>query len=139
MIYLRRNSTNFVLPYIGLVLALLSLPRNVKCRSVPKSDTKRQSTEVRSYLPASYLPASYLPPEETTTVIKLNQNLMSIRQPEMEIGGKGGEIIYLTGRSGLDAGFRCHAFDLREAFKEDVHIEKITPHVSVVGKNEKLW
>jgi dopamine beta-monooxygenase len=76
---------------------------------------------------------------QTTTVVKAEDGKVVIRAPKFAVGGQFDEIITLRGYSGnLDAGFRCHAFDLREAFTTDVHITDITPYISTVGTEESV-
>ena len=51
----------------------------------------------------------------------LENNIISIRAPEAKIGGADDVIINLENNKGIkDAGFRCHAYDLRPALKQDV-------------------
>ena len=63
----------------------------------------------------------------------LENNIISIRAPEAKIGGADDVIINLENNKGIkDAGFRCHAYDLRPALKQDVHVVQIKPFVSAL-------
>ena len=73
--------------------------------------------------------------KETIRIENLSDNkVFSIRAPEARIGGKNDVIINLENNDGIkDAGFRCHAYDLRPALNEDVHVVKIKPVVSALS------
>jgi dopamine beta-monooxygenase len=89
------------------------------------------------FLHACTLEADGSGKESTVTVSELKGSTLTLRAPLKAIGGAGDKIIDLKGQSGeLDAGFRCHAYDLRAAITQDTHIHKIVPHVSQAGSKE---